>query len=555
VTDRRSLLLASAGGLATLAGCLSGDSDSEDPDDDPENNSQDQTPGGGENGSDNGGDSGGENGGDNGGENGSDNGGDNGGENGDENGGDNGSENGGDSGGDNGSDTGGENGGDNGGDNGGENGGDNGSENGTALTFSEPRVGSSNTEPTLLSETVAPASVAVTNEQTTFISSQLSLAVVPTDSESPVATHDQDLVLTAGETRRLSFSDVTSELDPGTYELAFSAKASATSTSLEIAGREPGEVTITVYGKTVADGNEVDSALLTITDGDTEVTTTDVTGDGSVTLSLPLAETRSYTAEFTNVNQSSLPDTTTEFTVEEGSQTVDVVAGYPFNAKNTYRFRHYLYLPEAQTDEGKGATELLAYGEYARGGKDYHIRHITGQLFGREPIPPQGEIPVEYGDDLATLSEQRNLGAPGHSVQVGLSVGKGYFHTESRNQWERVDRAYGYMTSIAGGATELDIYAEPEEREFVGTDTVQGTTVDVFLIDDGWAREYVNPETGYTLRSETLYNNERDTYEVVEFFGYEQNLEALDWAFIKDQTSDVTGPDTDVLPWNAETRY
>jgi len=295
--------------------------------------------------------------------------------------------------------------------------------------------------------------------------------------------------------------------------------------------------------------------LLTITDGDTEVTTTDVTGDGSVTLSLPLAETRSYTAEFTNVNQSSLPDTTTEFTVAEGSQTVDVVAGYPFNGKNTHRFIHYLYLPEARTDKGKGATELLAYGEVARDSKDYHIRHISGQLFGREPIPPQGEIPVEYGDDLATLSEQRNLGEPGHSVQVGARVGKGYFHTESRAQWERIDKAYGYRTRVTGGATELDTYAEPEEREFVGTDTVQGTTVDVFLIDDGWAREYVDPETGYTLRSETLYNNERDTYEITEFFGYEQDLGTLDWAFIKARTSDVTGPDTEVLPWNAETRY
>jgi len=529
VIDRRSLLLAGAGGLATLAGCLGGDSDG---DDDPDNDSQDQTPGGGEDGSDNGGENGSENGGENGGDNGADNG--------SENGVDNGSENGGD----NGSDTGGEN--------GGEDGDENSSENGTAVSFSDPRVGEPETEPTLLSGRVKSASVTLTNTQSEFVAPTLSLTVVPTDSETPVAVYEQDVLLRAGESERFSFSGVTSDLDPGSYEFTFSAKESATAIPLEIAARDDDEVTITVYGKRIAKGNEVDSALLIITDGDTEVTTTDVTGDGSVTVSLPLGDTRTYTAELTTVNQSSLPDTTTEFTVEEDSPTVNVVAGYPFNGKYTHRFIHYRYLPQSKTDDGKRATELLGYGEYARESRDYHIRYLTGQVRTQEPIPPQGELPLDYGDDLTPLGEQRNLGVPRHVVQVGFN-GKSFFHTEVRNQWERTERAYGYMTNTIGAATALDETFEDGEREFVGTDTVQGTTVDVFLINDGYAREYVDPETGYTRRRETLYNDMRDTYEIVEFFGYEENLETLDWEFIKARTSDTTAPDTDMLPWNAET--
>jgi hypothetical protein len=312
-----------------------------------------------------------------------------------------------------------------------------------------------------------------------------------------------------------------------------------------------------VFLQSLEDGQPAQSGQLTITDAGTEVATATITDDGHPTVELPLGDTPSYTAEVTNVNDGVLPDSTTTIdrsaiggpTTDEA--TVDIVAGYPFDGDGRRRFTSYI-LDEDGGPVGQ-ETESIMYGSYGAPAS-YHVYYIKGTTNGIRALTVD-DSPYEYGADLFALAEEHGTQTPAHSMWVD---GKYFFYPGTRERWEPADVAFNislYSHAISAHGLDDETGLDPEQQQYVGTDTVRGIDVDVYEIPPRDSTVYVDPETGYTIRYETtsIGDDNPNSYEVTEFFAYNES-DTVDWELIKARSEHATGQNLDgeeleQLPW------
>ena len=207
---------------------------------------------------------------------------------------------------------------------------------------------------------------------------------------------------------------------------------------------------------------------------------------------------------------------------------VEIVAGYPTQGADSFRFTTYSY------DSGD-ERDWHVWGIHADG--DHYTREIRPDIGPRgvssSPQLTLEDRPVEWGADLVVFVNERKVES-NHWVKLD---DQRYWKTAANEPWETSENDHYYSPTYPRHKPALSGLAaltnlETERQTFLRRETLGDTTVDVYRIDPEAFDEtevypdnevFVDPETGYVVRVEhdRAYTSEgellTDGYGIAEF--------------------------------------
>ena len=179
----------------------------------------------------------------------------------------------------------------------------------------------------------------------------------------------------------------------------------------------------------------------------------------------------------------------------------EIVAGYPTQGADSFRFRMYTYQSNDERD-------WHIWGIHADG--DHYSREIRARIGARglsgSPQLTLEDRPVEWGADLVAFVNERMVGAS-HWVKLD---DQRYWKTAANEPWETVDFDNFYSEPLSVHQPALHglialTGLDTERQTFLRREVLGDTTVDVYRIDptafeDGTEfpdnEVFVNPDTG-----------------------------------------------------------
>jgi hypothetical protein len=397
----------------------------------------------------------------------------------------------------------------------------------------------------------------------------------PPPEGTPVATVREAFNVQAATSQSLTFEGLTDDLAGGPYVVVARVPEAETHAVAPLTVTATTEINAEVYTQTTAPENRPTAGELVLstgpvptaatddsegddTEGSTVLAVVDLAEGATPTLSVPLgvdADTVVVTAR--NVDGGVYPPASAEVPLE-GTDLPDVelVAGYEFQGTDAMRFTDYILWRNDPYSVPR-FEEWIMYGTYGANG-DYNCHYTRGSQREANRLIDSDGTPPEYGADLGRIQSEQRLAPPEHSVTLD---GKGFYYPD--NRWEASDKygtAYRRSTHIPVLGS-LDAVTEPTpgERKYVGTEQYRNRGVDIYRINTNVAeftlpdsRVFVDPETGYILRIEQNPMAEdgqgKESFEVAEFFDHGEPATA-DVELLKNRSKPKTHSNLDELPW------